>query len=186
LLTGNVGKMRLVVKATGSALVPLTLSLSQSPAVLVYQEQCQALKLCGTAVQHGLTSLLALVPMQVYSDTAYEAVRHLSGLSQLQHLVIWAQWDEPTEWYYSTINWSAPPTLPFAGMPWLTQLECNACGLEGLEGLISCHKLQHLSICLTHTHTAATGGLDQHCTLKSADASVPAECQNVRPQRRGL
>jgi hypothetical protein len=178
--------MRLVVKATGSALVPLTLSLSQSPAVLVYQEQCQALKLCGTAVQHGLTSLLALVPMQVYSDTAYEAVRHLSGLSQLQHLVIWAQWDEPTEWYYSTINWSAPPTLPFAGMPWLTQLECNACGLEGLEGLISCHKLQHLSICLTHTHTAATGGLDQHCTLKSADASVPAECQNVRPQRRGL
>jgi hypothetical protein len=82
------------------------------------------------------------------NDDAYEASEHLSGLKKLQHLVIWAHWDEPPEWYYG-VACAAVPGQPFAAMLGLTRLEFNAFGLDTLEELSSCRNLQQLAVCMT-------------------------------------
>lgn len=104
-------------------------------------------------------------------------MRHLSGLKQLQHLIIWAQWDEPDEWYYDGNDWSDSHAQPFAAMPGLTRLESNICGLEALVELSSCRNLQHLAICMTRTHSlpvdwASIAVLTQLTQLRLLNASL--------------
>lgn len=97
----------------------------------------------------------APVPVQVKVQEdhplQYAGAHHLSGLRQLQHLALWANWDDRKEWYLggyaSKEDCTSLPAQLLSALTCLTRLESNVFTVS-LPDLSSCVNLQHLVSCM--------------------------------------
>lgn len=85
--------------------------------------------------------------VQVWDPLPYAAAQHLSGLKQLQHLSIWADWDGLRSRYEDELHgFAVLPVQLLSAITCLMRLESNVLNLD-IAGLSSCVNLEHLAVC---------------------------------------
>jgi hypothetical protein len=109
------------------------------------------------------------VQQQAQQPLQYAGAYHLSSLTQLKHLAIWADWNNPKEWYLGGYACKEDcPCLPaqlLSSLTSLTRLESNVF-LVSLPHLSSCVNLQRLVSCVALDGLPRSGYYQQ---LRPAD-----------------